>query len=691
MLRLKVYEDQEKVQELEVQTEVLSIGREPDNTLVLSDASVSRRHAQLEPHGNFFLVRDNGSTNGTFVNEMLARVQVLSHGDTIRIGKYILRVEQGPKRAKETTRVRVESLRFPGQGRKAPREREAGVRFEGEASVYDASREKLLRLYRIQKQLGYVNTTEALLESALETILAEVGADRASVLLCGEGAESVELSQELFRPVAVKSTDEVLTSRGRDGEIIIPSELLVEAAVRSHGARSPAGAGSGEEVQRMASPLRERNRLRGIVYVERLSSASPFTEDDLQFLNAISGELAIAQSNAELFDQVSLERSKVQAILSSLTDGILVTDQSYRIVDANASALVLLDVEDKFSPGADLFGLLKGFCLVPSADILRSSGLREGAVFHLKEARGESEGGHSMIAGRMLPYPRGKGTPQGVLVVLRDRSDARRLEELKTGFLGDVAHKLRTPLTVIQGNLPFLREEVEDGSPSLELLDEVERNSRSLCSLIDQLIEYTELEVRSLKSLTSPGPIDLRNLIQETVSAAEGEGGSRGVHISLKLPEDLPVVAGRSEHLRQALAQILGNAVKFCGEGGLVNVSAEALEGYVRIDFVDNGPGIPAPELEAVFYACHQVDLEKTGQVPGAGLGLTIARHVVQAHGGEVEITSPYGFADHGTRVSVTLPTQDRPVPSRELPDKAEPVEEGMEPSVTTRKQEGPK
>jgi signal transduction histidine kinase len=96
--------------------------------------------------------------------------------------------------------------------------------------------------------------------------------------------------------------------------------------------------------------------------------------------------------------------------------------------------------------------------------------------------------------------------------------------------------------------------------------------------------------------------------------------------------------------------------VKFAKDSGQIIIEAEVSEGYVRIDVADDGPGIPAREIESVFYVCHQVDEEHTGQVPGAGMGLSLSRHIVQEHGGEIRITSPYRFPDHGTRVSIFLP-----------------------------------
>ncbi len=114
MVRLKVYDGAEKVRELELGSDLITIGREDGSTVVLEDPSVSRRHATVEPTGSFYIVRDAGSTNGTFVNEVLVRSHVLSHGDLLRVGKYVLHYDTQSGKSSESTQVRVEKLALPG-------------------------------------------------------------------------------------------------------------------------------------------------------------------------------------------------------------------------------------------------------------------------------------------------------------------------------------------------------------------------------------------------------------------------------------------------------------------------------------------------------------------------------------------------------------------------------------------------
>ncbi len=652
MVRLKVYDDQEKLKELQLGNETISVGREPGNTLVLSDPSVSRRHAQIEPNGNFFLIRDNGSTNGTFVNEMLVRTHVLNHGDTVRVGKYLLRIDTGRQKDHDSTRVRVEQLTFPAQKHGGTSQQPTSVvRFEEGTAAAGSSHSRLLRLHEIQGEIGHIDAPQPLLERALEIILAELGAERGSFLLCEGPVGANATAARLFVPAAVRS---LAADGNTTDELVIPEELLAAAATQAQGVKSDAPGPPRRSC--LAAPLKDRNAVKGIVYIERGPSRDPFNADDLQFLCAIAGQAAISLSNAQLFSEAAAEKDKLQAVFTSLTDGVLVTDPQFIVLEANQAVAVLLGLRDGNPLGASLFDLFAGFDLKPEPQVLRASTPREGAIFQLMKKPPEGKDvGESFISGSMTPYPPGAADPRGVVVILRDRSEVLRMETLKTQFIGNVAHKLRSPLTVIEGNLPLLR----TGTGETEqILEEVERNSRALCHLVNEFTEFVEMEMRSARFRSAPEPVKLKPLLREAVRVAEKDGCQRGILVVERVKDSLPSVPGRPEHLLRAFRHILDNAVKFSRHGGQVLVEAEDLGGYVRVDFVDDGPGIPREQLESVFYVCHQVDAEQTGQVPGAGLGLTVARHIVQEHGGDIRITSPHRFPEHGTRVSVVLPSQ---------------------------------
>jgi len=653
-VRLKVYDGSEKIHEITLEPRVISLGRDSSSDVVLADASVSRRHAQLEPTGNFFLIRDNGSTNGTFVNEMLVRTQVLTHGDIVRVGKYLIRVDAGLAQSKETTRVRVEQLRLPGRPPKDGKPQTVTVRFETEAPLQDAGRERLLRLHEIQREIGYVDVLQTLLERTLDILLAELGARRGSVLFCERSA-----SPRSFHAAAVRTIDPGGKHVETEEELVISEELLIQATTRLHALRSRVRPeGGGPEIPCLVCPLRDRLAVLGVIYIDRPAGSSEFTAEDAEFLSALAVQVGISISNSQLFEEVSAAREMVQAVFTSLCDGVIVVDPDFRITEANTAATILLGTEDRNLLGAGLLDLLHAYDVHPDIDVLHEASLDEGAVFHWKrKGNGETNPqDRALLSGTAVPYQGAGGETKGVVFSIRSRTELERLEELKSRFIGNVAHKLRSPLTVIQGNLALLRSEEMRRAPDPEIIDEVGRSAEALCRMVDEFMEYAELEVRALQGEDGPKLLPLRPIVREALRMVESEARRKGLLIVDRLKDDLPSLRLRKHRILRALQSIIENAVKFTTDRGQVIIEAEVSEGYVRIDVADDGPGIPAREIESVFYVCHQVDEERTGQVPGAGMGLSLSRHIVQEHGGEIRITSPHRFPDHGTRVSVFLP-----------------------------------
>ncbi len=190
----------------------------------------------------------------------------------------------------------------------------------------------------------------------------------------------------------------------------------------------------------------------------------------------------------------------------------------------------------------------------------------------------------------------------------------------------------------------------------LEILQDIERNSEALCGLVNDFVDFMEMEIKAVRSLSAAEELPLRELAWLAIGEVKDQAAERRILICDKLPSDLPRLKVHKQTLAKALAHILENAVKFSPSGGIVNLEGEKSGDAVRLHVTDEGPGIPAADQQAVFQVFHQVDKRNTGDVPGLGLGLAIARQVIQEHGGDIQIASPYRYPDHGCRVTVLLP-----------------------------------
>lgn len=665
MTKLQIYEGQDKIGEVQLGGEPLSLGRDLANDVVLPDVSVSRRHAQIEPTGNFFLIRDKGSTNGTFVNDMLVHLKLLSDGDVIRAGKYLLRVEARRPTVKTHTQVRVEKASFPeppfpgdDQSTTVDDDEEDGektvsINVNTLGTALSPGLDFLLRLKELHTEIGYVHGENELLDHSLEIILAELEADRGAFLL----SQPRQASRGSTSPSELRAAAALchLSNVQPVNEIVIADTHLAavldcrRTLIYSLPGDEPPGTA-------MVAPLADRAGIQGVVYVDRPHSEKPFNDSDRLLLTAIADQVTISLANARLFEEMYAEREKVQAIFTSLTDGVLVTDTSFLVSDANNAATILLGTYHCNPIGQPLFNLLRSFHISPDLQVVADEASSEGAVFHLTSRKTDRQIVESNLDGRIVPYPRGDGTRKGFVVTLRDATQSRQMEQLKSEFIGNVAHKLRTPLTVIEANLPLLAADPEPKDVDREILDELERNSHRLCHLVDQFVQFAEMELRSAEAAESPTLSTIKSIVTEAIRRKAPRALEKGIKLEERVRADLPPLRVRVSRLTDALERIIDNSLKFSDQGSKVVVEGEVAGGALRLHFVDDGPGIPPQEIESVFYVGHQVDEQHTGQVPGAGLGLTIARHIVKEHGGEVRITSPYRFPDRGTRVSVVLP-----------------------------------
>ncbi len=648
MLCLKAYHDGDKLQEIELGNATLRIGRNPQCDLVLADLSVSREHAQIEPHGNFYVIRDNGSTNGTFVNDREVLFEVLRPGDAIRIGKFILKLDADREKRGDTSKIRIKALPT-GIFEKIELESsgaEQAAAADAPTEAIDA-RVRLIRLSEIQHDLGYVDSLPALVDRSLQRMLHEVDADRGCILLGDfQRSESVVTPRDLA-PAAIATREGAVDAE--EAELVVPQDLL-RFILEEKSATAFDSGEAGSTRHCLAAPFLADDRLLGLAYLERDVGRSEFVEDDVRFLTLIASLVSVAITNALLFEEIFAEKEKLQAVMTGLSEGVCLTDPRLRIIEANARAGKLLG-EDESLIGRRLFDLSGRFTFSVDEEVVLAE-LEEGTCrLRMHEHRGDRT-----LDVRIAEFTGPVSGFMGCVVHLRDASEDRRIEEKKTEFIRSVAHKLRTPLTLIEGNLPLLHGEISSEPAGMEILRDVEKGSRALCELVDEFVGFMEMEMWNLRSTSAVEESLVHDLVWEAIEKVKSQASSKRILVNNKIKGDFPSVLANPARLVQALSRIMENAVKFSPDGGVITVEGESDGVTVRLHIADEGPGIPESQRESVFDLFHQVDEETTGEVPGIGLGLPIARQIVQEHGGDITLASPHRAADSGLCVTVILP-----------------------------------
>jgi signal transduction histidine kinase len=248
----------------------------------------------------------------------------------------------------------------------------------------------------------------------------------------------------------------------------------------------------------------------------------------------------------------------------------------------------------------------------------------------------------------------------GQLAVAFNRmsSELESLERLRRDLVANVSHELKTPISALRAHLENLLDGVERPDP--ETLQVMLAQSERLGRLVDQLLDLSRLESGDVP--LERGNVELAPLVAEVLSEIEVARPERGVRLADAVPKDIPPVFADRERVHQVLFNLLDNAVRFTPEGGRVTVSASRHNGSVDVAVADTGPGIAAEDLARVFERFYRVDESRSRDDGGTGIGLAIARSVVEAHGGRIWAESEPG---RGTTFTFELPAAPPPAETR--------------------------
>jgi len=227
-----------------------------------------------------------------------------------------------------------------------------------------------------------------------------------------------------------------------------------------------------------------------------------------------------------------------------------------------------------------------------------------------------------------------------------------RNEKLRRNMIADVAHELRTPLSNIRGYL----EAVHDGlvKPDTATTDSLYEEVTLLSRLLDDLQELSLAEAGELK--LNCRKEDISPLIDQAISSLRNSAADKGISISTEVPDKLPPVHIDPHRIKQVLRNLMENAVAHTVKGGTITVTAQPRGSWLEVSVTDTGEGIPAEDLPNVFERFYRVDKSRTRTTGGSGLGLTVTKYLVEAHGGIIEARSELG---KGSRFTFTLPVAE--------------------------------
>ncbi len=480
----------------------------------------------------------------------------------------------------------------------------------------------------IARDVGSAESHQALLERLVERLPQVVPCDVVVALLVPEKAAPVLL----IRPVAaladtalVAAREDALAAWLELGGAPIPERDLQIRVTGTGGAGAAASFSS-----RLTVPVQLGGRPAGVVVLER-AAADAFGEGDARILDLLVNEVGAALT--AFAERVLGERHRLERVVESMADGLLVVPATGEEAIANPAARRMLGAAEKGpvpvrwlqeALGFYPFDLVRG--LAPDSG---------GRAFVAEEVRLRG----FTLSSVVTPVMDREGRLAGVTVLLRDVSEQKRLEERKEEFVQVMSHELRTPLTAITGALDLVLsgrtgELTEKQDRYLRLARE---SSQKLNHMVDDLLDLSRLAKG--KERMAAEVVFLDELTHGTVERYQAAASAKRVDLQAETPAAPVQAVADGGRLGQVLSNLLTNAIKFTSEGGAIRVrlfASPAVRGAVALSVWNSGEPIPEADLERIFEKFEQARSERTRRVSGTGLGLSICRGIVEAHGGAI-------------------------------------------------------
>jgi len=391
----------------------------------------------------------------------------------------------------------------------------------------------------------------------------------------------------------------------------------------------------------------------GVIFVFR-SYRGPFSSDDRSLLQDFATQAAIAVQNARLYSQVTEQKRHLDAVLESSADGIFILDPAYRFQRFNRACSRLTGY-----PAGEVIGrhhsevirwVRREPGLTPEEAEAGGWPLSPQATLYAEGDLVTFDGGAVSVGITYAPTLGDEGRLLSIVANVRDISKFREADELKSTFISIISHELRTPVALIKGYVGTLRREDAQWEPGVvrESLAVIEDEADRLAGLIDDLLDASRLQAGALSLNRSEVLLDAltRRVAERFQTQSEKH------RFKVEFSPDIPVIQADEQRLTQVLSNLLSNAVKYSPEGGTVSVVGRVRPEEIVVSVSDEGPGIAPEDAPRIFDRFFRASTTAR-QAKGAGLGLFLAKAVVEAHGGRIWVDDR---VERGARICFSIP-----------------------------------
>jgi len=359
-------------------------------------------------------------------------------------------------------------------------------------------------------------------------------------------------------------------------------------------------------------------------------------------MNGMAGQIH------DRLELIARERNEREAVFSSMREGVLAVGEDHHILHMNAAAGRMLDCSPDQARGRLLQEIVRDSALHDVvARALTEDGIQRGDVILRRETEQ-----HLQLRGTALLNAEEQRI--GALVVLNDITRVRHLEQMRSDFVANVSHELKTPITAIKGFVETLLDGADDDASARRRFTEIiHRQAAHLDAIVDDLLALSRLEHDDQHHHVARERQPLRPVMQHAIDICAPHADDKSIMVDLAIAPETS--AAINPHLfEQAIVNLVDNAIKYSGEGTTVSLQTRQSHDRLEIAIADNGAGIAPQHLDRLFERFYRVDKGRSRAMGGTGLGLAIVKHIVLAHDGDIAVASTLG---EGTTFTISLPS----------------------------------
>lgn len=370
--------------------------------------------------------------------------------------------------------------------------------------------------------------------------------------------------------------------------------------------------------------------------------------EEINALAASVNSLAV-QLKLRIAD-ITSRKNELSTILASMSEGVIAVDPDLRMIIVNRSALEILNLKMDSIEGRTLYEVLRNHKMQTFVEnLLAGNAPAEDEIeWDAEEKR------RLVLRGSIMTDP-DSDLPSGAVVVIRDVTRMRKLEEMRRDFVANVSHEIKTPVTAIKTAVETLSAEEDSFPPPLrKFLEIIGRHADRLSALVSDVLSLSALESNPSEQgmLFNFRKENLADILKTAIELCASRAENAGVKLLLDCPEDLTVNAD-SSLLEQAVVNLVDNAVKYSPSGETVRITGAETAARILIAVEDHGCGIPEREHKRIFERFYRIDKARSRKLGGTGLGLSIVKHIAFAHNGNVRLESAPGT---GSTFIIELP-----------------------------------